>query len=68
MLKILQVQHKKIFEEALFKIIDKYKGKNENLVLSGGCALNSLGNGKLAESKIFKNIFVPFCPGDNGEV
>lgn len=56
----------KIFEEALFKIIDKYKGENENLVLSGGCALNSLGNGKLAASKVFKNIFVPFCPGDNG--
>jgi carbamoyltransferase len=56
----------KIFEEALFKIINFYKNKNENLVLSGGCALNSLANGKLAESKIFKNIYVPFCPGDNG--
>ena len=56
----------KIFEEALFKIINQYKGKNENLVLSGGCALNSLANGKLSESKIFKNVFVPFCPGDNG--
>ena len=56
----------KIFEEVLFKIIDQYKGENENLVLSGGCALNSLANGKLVEKKIFKNIFVPFCPGDNG--
>ena len=28
--------------------------------------MNSLANGKLAESKNFKNIFVPFCPGDNG--
>ena len=35
-------------------------------MLSGGCALNSLANGKLKESGIFKNIFVPFCPGDNG--
>ena len=50
----------------MFKIINQYKGKNENLVLSGGCALNSLANGKLSESKIFKNVFVPFCPGDNG--
>tara|TARA_B100000963_G_scaffold308847_1_gene284505 strand:+ start:1349 stop:3073 length:1725 start_codon:yes stop_codon:yes gene_type:complete len=56
----------KIFEEMLFKIIDQYKGENENLVLSGGCALNSLANGKLVEKKIFKNIFIPFCPGDNG--
>ena len=56
----------KIFEEFLFKTVNYYKGDNENLVLSGGCALNSLANGKLAESRIFKNIFVPFCPGDNG--
>ena len=56
----------KIFEEALFKIIYQYKGENKNFVLSGGCALNSLANGKLAEKKIFKNIFIPFCPGDNG--
>ena len=62
----MQAQHKKIFEEFLFKIIKNYKGDNENLVLSGGCALNSLANGKLKESGIFKNIFVPFCPGDNG--
>ena len=56
----------KIFEEFLFKIVNTYKVDNENLVLSGGCALNSLANGKLKESGIFKNIFVPFCPGDNG--
>ena len=56
----------KIFEEFLFKIVNTYKADNENLVLSGGCALNSLANGKLKESEIFKNIFVPFCPGDNG--
>ena len=57
----------KIFEEALFKIINQYKGKNENLVLSGGCALNSLANGKLSESKIFKNVFVPFCQEITGK-
>ena len=44
----------KIFEEALFKIINQYKGKNENLVLSGGCALNSLANGNFQKVKYLK--------------
>lgn len=56
----------KIFEEVLFKIISENKLDHENLVLSGGCAMNSLANGKLAEKNNFRNIFVPFCPGDNG--
>tara|TARA_B100000963_G_scaffold334791_1_gene328305 strand:- start:2149 stop:3879 length:1731 start_codon:yes stop_codon:yes gene_type:complete len=56
----------KIFEENLISIAKKYKGEHDNLVLSGGCALNSLANGKLDEKKIFKNIFVPYSPGDNG--
>ena len=56
----------KIFEEFIQDISNKYQGDHENLVLSGGCALNSLANGKLAQKKKFKNIFVPYCPGDNG--
>lgn len=56
----------KIFEEFLFKIVSDYRFDHENLIITGGCAMNSLANGKLAESKLFKNIFVPFCPGDNG--
>ena len=56
----------KIFEENLINISKQYKSDHQNLILSGGCALNSLANGKLVEKKIFKNIFVPYCPGDNG--
>ncbi len=41
----------KIFEENLINIAKKYKGEHDNLVLSGGCALNSLANGKLDEKK-----------------
>ena len=58
----------KIFEEIFFKIVQQslryYKSKN--LVLSGGCAMNCLANGKLSSQNIYKNIFVPYCPGDNG--
>lgn len=58
----------KIFEEIFFKIINqsiKYN-RSENLVLSGGCVMNCLANGKLSSKKIYKNIFIPYCPGDNG--
>ena len=58
----------KIFEEIFFKIVQQslryYRSKN--LVLSGGCAMNCLANGKLSSQNIYKNIFVPYCPGDNG--
>ena len=66
LIKILQAQHKKFLRNFYLKLLKTYKVDNENLVLSGGCALNSLANGKIKESGIFKNIFVPFCPGDNG--
>ena len=58
----------KIFEEIFFKIINqsiKYN-RSENLVLSGGCVMNCLANGKLSSKRIYKNIFIPYCPGDNG--
>ena len=41
-----------------------YKGKNENLVLSGGCALNCSAN-RLLE-KDWDQIYVPPYPGDCG--
>ena len=57
-----------IFEEIFFKIISKSLkyNKSQNLVLSGGCIMNCLANGKLSSKNIYKNIFIPYCPGDNG--
>ena len=58
----------KIFEEIFLKIIRKSVkyNKSKNLVLSGGCVMNCLANGKLSSQHIYENIFVPYCPGDNG--
>ena len=58
----------KVFENKLLEICNEIKKMNisENLVYAGGCALNSLANKKLRESKIFKNIFIPYAPGDGG--
>ena len=58
----------KVFEIKLFNIIDEAKKLkiSENLVYAGGCALNSLANEKIYESNSFKNIFIPYAPGDGG--
>ncbi len=58
----------KIFEQKLFEIVKEAKklDYSDNLVYAGGCALNSLANKKLYESKLFKNIFIPYAPGDGG--
>ena len=58
----------KVFELKLIEICNDIKSMNisKNLVYSGGCALNSLANKKLEESKIFDKIFIPYAPGDGG--
>ena len=57
-----------IFEDKLMNIIKNVNNLkfSKNLVYAGGCALNSLANKKIFESKIFKNIFIPYAPGDGG--
>ena len=66
--KDLAASVQKIFENKLMLIIKKISELNfsENLVYAGGCALNSLANKKIHESKLFKNIFIPYAPGDGG--
>ena len=66
--KDLAASIQKIFEKKLDNIIKKIKNLNfsKNLVYAGGCALNSLANKKLYDSKLFENIFIPYAPGDGG--
>ena len=57
-----------VFEETLFFILKKLyeKHPSENLILSGGCALNSLANGKILKNTPFKNLYITPDPGDGG--
>ena len=41
-------------------------GFSENLVLTGGCALNSSYNGMILEATPFKQLFIPSAPADDG--
>jgi carbamoyltransferase len=58
----------KVYENALFNILDFLykKYKISNLTLSGGCAQNSLANGKILSNTKFTSLFVPSNAGDGG--
>ena len=59
----------KVYEFYFGKIIDHILSINfsDQLVFSGGCALNSSANRILTETKnLFKNVYINYAPGDNG--
>ena len=58
----------KLYEDVFFHILDNLynETKEKKLVLSGGCAMNSVANGKILDFTKFNKIFVPPAPGDSG--
>ena len=58
----------KVIEKVLIKIVKSLRSefKIQNLCLAGGVALNSVANGKIADKKIFKNLWVQPASGDAG--
>ena len=57
-----------VYEEILFKILNYVYLESglENLVIGGGCALNSLANGKILANTPFKNVWVSPSVSDGG--
>jgi carbamoyltransferase len=57
-----------VYEETIIALVNSIHKKwpLENLVISGGCGLNSACNGKLHVSTPFKNVFIPSAPADDG--
>ncbi len=62
--KSIQVVYEDIFFHILNKLYKRYK--DVNLSLSGGCAMNSVANGKIIKNSPFKNIYISPNPGDAG--
>ncbi len=58
-----------ILEEIVLGLAKRAKNLTglENLCLAGGVALNAIANGKIKESKIFKDIFIFPASGDDGQ-
>ena len=57
-----------VYERVLFKMLNHVckETKSENVVLAGGCGLNSVANGKILRNTLFKNIWLQSDPGDGG--
>ena len=62
--KSAQVVYENTFFKLLNDLYEKYKIKN--LTLSGGCAMNSVANGKILKKTPFENIYISPNPGDAG--
>lgn len=57
-----------MYEEAFFhllNILHKHHGTN-NLCLAGGCAMNSVANGKVYRNTHFKKVYIQSAAGDAG--
>lgn len=57
-----------MYEEALFALLNALheKYRCDNLALSGGCAMNSVANGKVYLKSPFKKMYLPAAAGDAG--
>src|SRR5258708_18380124 len=56
------------FEEIFFHLLNELHGRvpEENLVMAGGCALNSVANGKLFTRTPFRRTWIQPAAGDEG--
>ncbi len=57
-----------VFEEAAFHVLNALYEKTRlpRLCLAGGCAMNSVMNGKIRERTPFKEVYIQPASGDNG--
>ncbi|MCX7898633.1 MAG: carbamoyltransferase, partial [Methylocystis sp.] len=57
-----------MYEEAFFHLLDGLyaQGGEKRLALAGGCAMNSVANGKIRRRSRFREIYVAAAPGDAG--
>lgn len=59
-----QHHYNEILREIFERLYDL--GISRNIVLGGGCALNSTFNGLIPECTRFKNVYIPPAPSDDG--
>jgi carbamoyltransferase len=57
-----------VYEECAFHVLNDLwdKTKNPRLCLAGGCAMNSVANGKVRENTKFTDVYIQPAAGDNG--
>jgi carbamoyltransferase len=57
-----------MYEEAFFHLIEALHARHklDSLTLAGGCAMNSVANGKITRRSAFKRVYVQPAAGDAG--
>jgi carbamoyltransferase len=57
-----------MYEEAFFHVLNHVQKKTgeKNLALAGGCAMNSVANGKVFERSAFRELWIQSAAGDAG--
>jgi len=57
-----------VFEEAAFHVLNALYGRtgNPRLCLAGGCAMNSVMNGKIRQRTPFREVYIQPAAADNG--
>lgn len=57
-----------MYEEAFFNLLNvlSTRHKSKNLCLAGGCAMNSVANGKVYKNTPFEHLYVQSAAGDAG--
>ena len=57
-----------LYEECAFHVLNGLweRTKNPNLCLAGGCAMNSVANGKIRSHTPFRDVFIQPAASDNG--
>ena len=58
----------RVFEDAAFHVLRGVHAKIplDHLCLAGGCAMNSVANGKIRHNTPFRHVFIQPAAGDNG--
>lgn len=57
-----------VFEDAAFHVLNGLHARTKlpKLCLAGGCAMNSVANGKIRERTLFEEVYIQPASGDNG--
>jgi len=57
-----------VYEDALFNVLTAVQARTglTDLALAGGCAMNSVANGKIRRQTPFRRVYVPPAAGDSG--
>ena len=56
-----------LFSKNIIATLKQYRHYSENIVLTGGCALNVITNNLIGNRLNYRNVYVPPCPSDEGQ-